>query len=367
MHRTINRYIFRETAQTWLIVTLVLLLILVTNQFAQVLGEAAANRLPKDAVLWVMWLTSVQYLTILIPVGFFLAILLALARLYRDSEMFALMACGVGPARLYRPLLTLAGALAALVGWLALVVSPQAIRDVQRIAGEARERADLRLIEAGRFVTFGHADAVVYAESVSSDGRLHNVFVQRRPGAVVEVIVAEQAWQQDGSDPDLKVLTFANGRRYEGEPGDTRFRIAEFEEHGIPYELPARGPRALGPESRPLALLLGANEPAAVAELQWRVSAPITLLVLTVLAVPLARASPRQGRYTGLGAGVLIYISYVNLLGAARVWVQREEVPAWLGLWWVHAGFLLAALVLLARKFGSRGWPFHRLPRRTAA
>jgi lipopolysaccharide export system permease protein len=364
MPSTVSRYIFREAAQTWLVVTVVLLLILVTNQFAQVLGDAAANRLPKEAVLLVMGLTSVQYLTILIPVGLFLAILLALARLYRDSEMYALMACGIGPAQIYRPLFMLAAVLAALVGWLALVVAPQAIGDVQRIGREARQRADLRLMEPGRFVTFGEADAVVFAESVTPDGHLHNVFVQRRAeGPAVEVIVAAEAWQAEGSDPDIRILTFANGRRYEGEPGSPRFRIMEFGEHGIPYRLPAAGAEAQEPESQPLSALMATADPAAMAELQWRLSVPLTLLVLTLLAVPLGRASPRQGRYTGLGAGVLIYISYVNLLGAARVWVQREQIPAILGLWWVHAGFILAALVLLSRKFGPKGWLFHP-PRR---
>lgn len=364
MPGTVNRYIFRETGQTWLVVTVILLLILITNQFAQVLGDAAASRLPKDAVLLVMALTSVQFLTILIPVGFFLAVLLALARLYRDSEMYALMACGIGPAQIYRPLFALAGVLAVVVGWLALVVAPAAINDVQRIAREARERADLRLMEPGRFVTFGEADAVVYAESVTPDGHLHNVFVQRRrDGREVEVIVAAEAWQREGEQADTRVLTFANGRRYEGEPGNPRFRIVEFREHGIPYRLPVRGAVASEPEAWPLRTLLASQGPAARAELQWRLSVPITVLVLTLLAVPLARAAPRQGRYAGLGAGVLIYISYVNLLGAARVWVQREQVPIFVGVWWVHAAFILAALVLLARRFGPQGW---RLRRRSA-
>ena len=114
----LNRYILRETAQAWFVVTLVLLLILVTNQFAQVLGDAAASKLPKQAIMLVMGLTSLQYLTILIPVAFFLAIMIALGRLYRDSEMAAIMACGIGPTGLYRPL-ALFALLLSCVGWLA--------------------------------------------------------------------------------------------------------------------------------------------------------------------------------------------------------------------------------------------------------
>lgn len=352
-----NRYIFKEAAQTWMAVTAVLLLILITNQFAQVLGEAASSRLPKDAVFQVLLLTCVQYLTILIPVGLFLSILLALGRLYRDSEMYALMACGIGPAQLYRPLLLFGGTLAVIVGLLALEVSPAAVREVRQIVQEAREHSDLRVMEAGRFVSFGQTDAVAYAEQVSADGHLHNVFVQRRNEAGVEVIVAEEAWQEDTADPNVKMLTFRRGRRYEGEPGSARFRIVEFAEHGIPYSLPTQVTQSTEPESRSPVALFNSSDLADTAELQWRISVPVMAMVLAFLAVPLGRSSPRQGRYAGLGAGVLIYISYANLLGAAKVWVERGKVPPLIGMWWVHALFAIGAVVLLMVRYGSPRWP----------
>ncbi len=350
-----DRYILRETAQTWLAVTSVLLLILVTNQFAKVLGDAATNRVPKDALWQVLGLTSLQYMTILIPVGLFLAVLLALGRLYRDSEMYALMACGVGPAQLYRPIMVFALGLAMLVGWLALDVSPTAIREVRRIGQEARARADLSIMEAGRFVKFGQADAVVYAEEVSADGHLHNVFVQRRREGIIEVIVAAEAHQQDTTDPNVKMLVFTDGRRYEGEPGAARFKVMAFAGHGVPYSLPSQVQVSAGPKGRSAAELLSSGSLADLAELQWRISVPVMVLVLAFMAVPLGRSSPRQGRYGALVAGLLVYISYANLLGAARVWLERGKVPPLLGLWWVHAVFIAAALAMLVVRYGL--WP----------
>jgi lipopolysaccharide export system permease protein len=361
MAALIKRYVLRETVQTWFVVTIVLLLILVTNQFAQVLGDAAAHRLPREQLFQVMGLTSLQYLTILVPIGLFLSILLALGRLYRDSEMYALMACGIGPGQLYRPLLGFSAVLAVALAWLALEIAPAAVREVMLIARQARERADLSVMEAGRFMNFGQADAVVYAEEVFPDGRLANVFVQRRDGSNVEVIIAAEAQQQDTADPNVKMLTFTSGRRYEGEPGSPRFRIVEFAEHGVPFSLPDEVPASDEPEARPLADLAGSAEPADVAELQWRLSIPLMALVLTVMAVPLSRSSPRQGRYAGLGAGILIYISYANLLGASRVWLERGQLPAFIGMWWVHALFFLGALGLLGYRYG--GWRI-RLPGR---
>ena len=90
----ISRYIFRETFAAWLTVMVVLFVILMSNQFAEILDDAAVGRLPRDAVFAILSLTSLRYLMVLTPIGLFLGVMLALARLNRDSEMAALAACG---------------------------------------------------------------------------------------------------------------------------------------------------------------------------------------------------------------------------------------------------------------------------------
>jgi lipopolysaccharide export system permease protein len=347
----LNRYLLRETIQTWLVVTGVLLIVLVTNQFASVLGDAAANKLPRDAVAQVLVLTSVQYLTILVPVAFFLAVMLALARLYHDSEMAAMMACGIGPTQIYRALLWPTLVLAGLVGWLALQLGPAALGQVERFAAAARREASIGLLEAGRFVSFADGRAALYAGEMAPNGRLRRVFVERRTGRNVEVVIADEAWADRGPD-DTRVLKFANGRRYEGEPGSQRFRFVDFADHGMPFAVPAAGPTGIRTESRPVAQLWRSADAEQRAELHWRVAVPLTLVVLTFLAVPLARTEPRKGRFTGLFTAILVYLVYVNLLAAGRGWLERGQLPAWLGLWWVHVLFIVVTLLLLLRQQG---------------
>jgi lipopolysaccharide export system permease protein len=364
MSDILGRYVFREVSRTWVLVTLVLMVILITNQFADVLGDAAANRLPRDAILLVMGLTSMQYLTILVPVGLFLACMLSLARLYHDSEMAALMACGIGPVQLYRPLFKAGLILAVVVGFLSLMVAPAAFRQVQELADQARRAASLGLLEPGKFLSFANGEAVLYAESVTPDGRLRNVFVQRRVQDRVEVVLAEEAWQSSQTADNARVLTFARGRRYEGAPGSAQFRMLEFAEHGIPYVVPAaKDGGKSAPAARSTVDLYRSESLAELAELHWRLSVPITLLVLVFLAVPLSRAAPRQGRFSGLASAVLVYIIYANLLAAGRGWLERGQVPAIVGLWWVHALFLLAGGLMLASHLGLlRRWWRHWVP-----
>ena len=352
MFRILDRYIFREIAQSWLAVTMVLLAILLTNQFARVLGDVAKDKLPKDAIFQFIGLTALQYLTILVPIALFLAIMLALGRLYRDSEMPAMMACRVGPADIYRPLSWLLIPLVLAVGWLAMEIAPTALSQIERIGVEARRQADLASIEPGRFTSDSSQGAVVYAERVVGPGAVENVFLQRMDEGRVEVVIAERGEQVESDDPDTRYFVLRNGRRYEGIPGTSEFRVMEFAEHGIPYRLPNLEEPELEPRAKKTADLARSNDMEDLAELHWRFGIPLATMVLAILAVPLSRSQPRQGRYGRLAIGLLVFIIYFNLLSAGKAWLEQGTVPAVIGLWWVHGAMLAAGLGLLGVQNG---------------
>ena len=353
MKSILDRYIFREVAITWLGVTMVLLLILLTQQFARVLGDVAKGKLPKNAAFDVIGLSAAQYLTIVVPISLFLAIMLALGRLYRDSEMPAMMACRVGPGGIYRPLLWLIVPLSLGVAWLSIEGAPQALVAIDRVGAEARREADLASIEPGKFTVLGPDQAVVYGERVTPDGLMEKVFMQRLIGdGVVEVVIAELGEMVESDDPNVRMLVLHNGRRYEGVPGTLRFRVVEFVEHGIPYRLPSLQP----PDPRPRAMkfldLMRSSELEHVAELQWRIGIPLSTIILAFLAVPLSRAQPRSGRYGRIAIGLLVFIIYLNMLSAAKAWIEQATISPALGIWWVHGVMLLFTLGLLGVQNG---------------
>lgn len=352
MLRILDRYIYREIIHTWLAVTIVLLFILLINQFARVLGEVAKGYLPRGAAFQVIGLTGVQYLTILIPIGVFLSIMLALGRLYRDSEMPAMLACRVGPGGVYRPVFLVMVPLAILVGWLSMVIGPLALTEIREIGVEARRQADLASIEPGKF-TSGSGGAVVYAEKVLGPGILENVFLQRRrESGEIEVVIAERGEQRESDDPDTRYFVLYNGRRYEGIPGSTEFRVMQFAEHGIPYQLPGASKAELAPREMPTLQLIGSSEQGEVAEFHFRLAVPIATIILALLAVPLSQSQPRQGRYGKLAIGLLIFIIYFNLISAGKTWLENGTVQSSVGLWWVHGTMGVFAAALIAVQNG---------------
>jgi lipopolysaccharide export system permease protein len=131
MKWTVQRYVLREVVQTWLAVTGVLVAILVSNQLPRVLGRAASNQYGRHLVFDLIALGSVMNLSVIVPVGLLLAVVLSLGRMYHDSEMAALQACGFGPQRLLAPLLCFAAVIALGLGWLSFFQVPLADREAQ--------------------------------------------------------------------------------------------------------------------------------------------------------------------------------------------------------------------------------------------
>jgi lipopolysaccharide export system permease protein len=293
------------------------------------------------------------------PVGLLLGIMLALARLNRDSETAALSASGVGPARLLVPVCALTLVLAAFAGWLVLTRMPEAERRIEEIRQAARETTDLGGIEPGRFTTFDSGRTVLYARDVEGN-RLSDVFIQGERDGRVFVVTAKRGERSTQGSDGSSTFVLYDGRRVEGEPGEAEFLVAEFGEHGSPIRIGETEEPVASPASRPTRELLESSAAADRAELQWRLSTPLSLIVLALFAVPLSRSSPREGRYARIGIGLLIYVIYAQTLSIARLSVERGSVPEWLGMWWVHALLALAAIALLLKQSGvlARPRPF---------
>ena len=346
MGKILGRYILREVVLASVLVTSVLLVILVANQVAVVLERAALSQFPQGVVLQLIVLGAMENLSILVPVGLLLGVVLAFGRLYHDSEMAAALACGVRPSVVYTPIAILAVVAAAALAWLTLWLSPQATADALDLRAAAVRAGQFAPIAPGKFRSFG-GNAVVYAEHVNSDGTLRNVFVEHNRGPRVEVAVAERAKHSVTADGMTHTVTLYDGERFEGVPGTPQFRILRFAEHVVPIQVAALADAVRKADGKPSEELWYSTDPDDRAELHWRIALPSMCVVLTMLAVPLARLRPRQGRYSRIWFAIVIYFVYSNLISAGKVWLARGLTPEVFGLWWTHIAVALLALVIL--------------------
>jgi lipopolysaccharide export system permease protein len=344
---TLGRYILREVATAWLVVTGVLLIILLANEVVGVLERAAAYQYPQGVVLELIGLGALQNLSLLLPIGLLLGVVLAFGRLYHDSEMAAALACGAGPSLIYLPVGLLALLGTAVLAWLTLVLSPDATSRTLSLRNAALRAGQFAPISPGKFRTFSGGNAVVYAQEVNRDGTLADVFVERNRGPLVEVALADRARHAVTADGLTHILTLYDGERFEGVPGAAEFRIVRFAEHVVPIQVPAVNDVIKDLEARPTVDLFDSHAPAERAELHSRIAMPLMCAVLALLAVPLSRLKPRQGRYARVWLAVVIFFLYVNLISVGKVWIARGTLPEVFGLWWTHAAVVLLALIVI--------------------
>ncbi len=350
----IDRYLLREILQTWGAVTLVLLLILLTNSLAYILGKVVEGDLAAASVLPLFLTNVTNYVVTLVPLGLYLGLLLSFGRLYADSEMAALGACGVGLARLYRPVM-IAGVLAAVItAALTFWLSPWAKRVEHDIAARMAARSELAGVTPGRFNRSSDGRAVLFAEE-RGDGGLSEVFVEiDTDGEATRLIRAESAVQRTDPDTGWRFLEFREGYRYSGEPGSEQFQEVEFAEHGVRVPQPEVEAANVSREGRSMTRLWNADDAASAAELQWRLALPLACVLLALAAPPLSHTTPRQGRYGKVAIALVIYLLYSNVLVIARDAVADGSVPPWLGMWGVHGLTFVLVALLIAHRAGWR-------------
>lgn len=349
--RILQRYLFREVLQAWIAVTLVLLIILLSNQLASVLSRAANGDITRNVVAVLLWLASIQQLLLLLPIGLFLAIMLALGRLYHESEMAAMQACGVGDDRVFKPVLVLSVFAALILAGLAFVVVPDTAKQIQSIRDEALRQARFASLQPGKFTRLSGGNIAFYAERVDRQGILHNVYAEQREGDKLQVMQSARA-EQLGVGTAEQTFVLYDGERYEGVPGDAQFRIIRFVEMRIPIRLPQVAGSRVNAEMKSTYELWASRDLADRAELHTRIASPVMVLMLSFLAVPMARLRPRQGRYARFGHFLLAYFAYQYLLLVGKVWIERGFTPEVLGLWWVH-GLVLAVALWWWRRRGA--------------
>ncbi len=340
----IHRYLLKEIGLTFLGVTLLLLLIFLSGTFVRILAEAAEGDYPAGIVLGLFTLKAVGNMVLILPISLFLGVMLALGRLYKDSEMVAMTACAVGPDHVLGSVAKIGVIIALLVAALALYVGPWAEEMGHRLLDEAQARVEIEGIVPGRFTQSESGDELIYAASAGPDNdELQGVFAHQRKDGELILLTAESATTYVDRKTGHRYLLLRNGYRYEGKPGTSEYRTIHFAEHGILLQTREVVAGKRRRNAIPSETLWASNDLSDVAELQWRFATPISALLLALLAVPLSKTNPRQGRFGRLFVGIMVVVIYNNLLSVGRSALSKGEVSPWIGMWWVHV--LLAVLV----------------------
>lgn len=351
----INRYLIREVAGPFAAVSAVLVVVFMTYSLTVFLTDASQGLLSAGQIAALTLLKSVIALEVLLPIALYVAVMLGMGRLYNDSEMDALRAAGMGELQIVMPMLRLALILAILVGLLSSLVRPLAYRTLYTLRAEAEASSEIDRIKAGRFYSYANSGRTVFIETTGGSlNKLQGVFVRTRNAEGLQVISARQGKfvaNVTGTHHEL-ALNDASVFKRTAQGRDVFAQFAQFT-----IRLPIKQPEPV--TDRPKLMsnieLATADGPRERAELEGRLSNPLSALLLAMLAVPLSRSRPRQGRYARMLVALVVYTLYYNLLDITRTSVQQGNVPT---LMWVPG---LLALTIIVWYVPWRTW-LHRKP-----
>jgi lipopolysaccharide export system permease protein len=367
--RIVDRYLLKELAANFLATTAILLLIVVGTAVADLLAKIARGRIPADLLLTLIALRSVDALTVLMPLAVFLAVLLAYGRLWRDSEMAVLQSSGLDLGGLARPLALLIVPTMILLGAISFWLAPAAVRLSHTLLEEASRSLIIAGLEPGRFVELPGKDGEIYVGEMSSDGtEFKRLFVESERAVKdsgkkddgttrIDVITATSGYLYHDADGVGRYLALQDGFRVEGTLGQDDYRLMRFARNDI--KLPdseSDDNDTAAKRSAPTRVLLrNRDDPIMRAELHWRLAAPLSALVLTLLALPLAKSSPREPRYARLLVAVLAWWVFNTGLGLGRSWIGQGKLAPAFGFWWVYLPTIAIAAWLI--------WSSQRMPR----
>ena len=227
----------------------------------------------------------------------------------------------------------------------------------EQLLADGRAIGMLHNVTQGQFQTMQDGKLVFYVENITDNKQLQNIFIASQPMAThsnsktVEIITATKANITQINNNNDFYLVLRDGKRYSGAPGAADYSIISFAEYGREL-LHKSAPLPNFHRLRATAQLINSNEQGDIAELQWRLAMPFAVMVLAILAVPLAKVSPRESRYAKFLPGIVLYICYYNALTLVRRWLADGTLQTELSFWGVHLTFLLIAIILLANVSG---------------
>lgn len=342
-----SRSLVREFSQTGFSVALSLLGILVTVSAVKLMGLAAGGSLAADAVLAMLGFGALNYMPIVLSASVFIALLLTLSRCWRESEMVVWFASGLSFGRFVAPVLIFAVPLSILVALMSLLISPWALQQKSVYQTRLDSRDDVSLVAPGVFRESKNTDQVFFVDSLSDEEhQVSNVFVQSVQNGKLGVTVAAKGFVRTEVNGD-RFMVLLNGRRYEGTPGNPDYSYTNFSRAELRIEQRAAKLYESNSKGKSVSELWQNPTPENMAELHWRIGLPVSLIVLSLISIPLSYVNTRSARTANLLMAILCYMVYYNLMSIAQSWTVAGRFSTALGIWPVHIFFFGLFLVMM--------------------
>ena len=335
-------------------------LIVFGNQFVLMAQESIERGVPIQELIPLINYNMIRDFPLIFSLSLFLAIILAVTQLYKNSEAIVMNSLGLGDKQFIiflRPLVAVSFLILLLLTTSAVPWSKQ---QKYLIEEENKSASEFSFIKEGEFEEFKDGEIVFYASKSSTpdsktEQYMEEIFIYAKSNENSLIVLATEAIKF--TDPETRhvYLRLRDGTRYQNMAGLDSKNILDFDQYDLQIisgDIQNTVTQYAAIEGVNTLELFKGESPLVSAELQWRFSPPISLLILSILGILLGKASPRSGKSIGLLIGVIIFMLYNNGLLIAKNSVERGELNPIIGLWSVH--LLLLLLTYMFYQFRNR-------------
>ena len=350
----LRRYMTQQVAANTAIVLLFLMALMLGGRLIRYFGIAAEGRLDVGLLFAIIGYNIPTFLELILPLSFFIALMLVLGRMYVEQEMSVLFASGISRGRLTRLMIPLITGLFVFQMGISLWAKPWGLSNSEHIWQTQSLGSLLDLVRPKTFISSGNYH--LYVDEFDKEKReLKNLYVVQqqtdKSGKIAKndvIITATRAYQVPSKDTDSSMqLDLFQGRRYELGTNNAKYNQASFEKYRITLEKPASEKiTETNVETQTTAkLLANTQKPEVKAELGYRFTMPWLIIIAAMLATPLAQVRPRQGRWLRLLPSVRIFASCAISIISLRTAIGKERISEYAYIWLI-VGFIAFALLL---------------------
>jgi lipopolysaccharide export system permease protein len=341
----------KELAKSFGATLVVILTIVLTSFLIRTVGQAAAGAIaPQDVVLLLGYVT-LGHLPTFMALSLFIAVVVSLGRMYRDSEMAIWFASGVGLTRFVRPVLRTSWPVLLVVALLLLWVWPWGNRSSMELRDRYQQRSDLSRVTPGVFQTSSDGQRVFFIEREGAAGSAQattarNIFILTQQPHVESVTSARSGHLE--AEGDARFLVLERGQRNDVDQRSAERSLSSFESYRVlASEKAARAVDSLPPKAMNTMDLMRQPSARNNGELTWRFGLLVGAANLLVLGIGLAATNPRRASNWNLLFALLAFMVYYNLINLSQAWVGSGRLSMSGALLLLHGGALLVAWALL--------------------
>ncbi|MDO4430907.1 MAG: LPS export ABC transporter permease LptF [Lonepinella koalarum] len=343
----LSRYLTKEVFKSQVAILFILLLIFFSQQLVRVLGSAVNGNVPTDVIFPLLGLGMPTMAQLMLPLCLFIAILLTFGRLYAESEITVMESCGVGAGLLVKVALGLSLFTAALAAYNAFWVSPWAVQKQADLVEEAKANPRVEALSEGQFMSSTNGEFVLFINKIA-DNQIHHLYMfQMKPRGEVKpaVLVAEKGQLTALPNGD-QLLSLQNSQRFEGTALLPDVKVTHFDEYQAYLGYKPTDVDQNEARSQTISQLIHSDKPTAKAELQWRIALVLAVPLMALIAVPLSKVNPRQGRFAKMLPALLLYLIYFLAQSSLKSASGAGKLDATLFMNIVNVIFISLAILL---------------------